>query len=197
MRCSTDKLSTAFAGVAIVLTIATSGLAQPLSLPCDLPEIVFSTEVRRSYQEYNHLVCKGVEEISLGDYGRAVDTLEAASAINFHEDVNYMLYPRLALAHFLNGDEVVSKHLLEQSRLAMLVHAGLRRCRYAPEQQSYVIVDNNGRQEESDAHDAVRDRMCAPFTEEDYYEARSLKEFADKSRLVELYFHVRDQIATK
>ena len=89
-----------------------------------MPEIVFSIEVRRSYQEYNHLVCKGVEEISSGDYGRAVDTLEAASAIDFHEDPNYMLYPRLALAHFLNGDEVVSKHLLEQSRLVMLMHVG-------------------------------------------------------------------------
>ena len=184
MRYSTIKLSTAFAWVAIALTIATSGSGQTLSLPCNLPEIVFSIEVRRSYQEYNHLVCKGVEEISSGDYGRAVDTLEAASAIDFHEDPNYMLYPRLALAHFLNGDEVVSKHLLEQSRLVMLMHVGLRRCRYDSEKQSYIIVDNNSRQEESDTHDAVRDRMCTAFTEEDYYEARSLEEFADKIRLV-------------
>lgn len=160
---------------------------------CEAPETIWNPDGLESYAEYNRLVCKGIAQLSRGEYAQAVEFLEEAFAIHFFEDINYLLYPRLALAYHLKGDEENAKKLLEETDLALRLHAGLLRCRH-DDKEGFIIVRRDGTPVSSPHHDAVRNRMCSVFTEEDFFEPRTLVQFELKADLIKSYFEVRSKV---
>jgi tetratricopeptide (TPR) repeat protein len=151
-------------------------------------------ETVSSNQEYNELVCAGIDAMHQGKYRDAINLLERAGNISILEYPNYKVYPLLALAYSKAGFQKKAKENLERARLSLSVLVGIYHCTETGD--GFYISQGIDVKVDSQFNDDVAKKMCGEAY--DYvYKIDSLETVVANAKLIESYFSIRNQIDGK
>jgi tetratricopeptide (TPR) repeat protein len=151
-------------------------------------------ETVSSNQEYNELVCAGIDAMHQGKYQDAINLLERAGNISILEYPNFKVYPLLALAYSKVGDQKKAKENLEKARLSLSVLVGIYHCTETVD--GFYISHGINVKVDSQFNDNVARKICGESY--DYvYDVDSLETVVANAKLIESYFSIRNQIDGK
>lgn len=162
-----------------------SGVVFATSTKCEAVELIDGAEA------YNEIVCKGVEFMDEENYEKAIVEFNKALDVRLHEVPNFNLYPRLALAYFLNGNDVKANENLAKAELSLSVLFGIVEC---IESDSGFELRRNGRWKvDSIYREEMTQRMCGAAYEY-VYEERTLESVLKDSELLEHYMNIKKRL---
>ena len=114
-----------------------------------------------------------------------------------YEVPNFKLYPRLALAYSMNGNDKEAKENLEKARLSLEIFTRMLVC---VESDNGIFIAKStwgqANKVKSPYHDEIMGRMCGASYEH-MYERQSLEDILIESELVKHYLEIKKKIEGK
>ncbi len=152
---------------------------------CDALELI------SGHSDYNSLVCAGVQKVEERKYEEAISLFEQALAVPLREWSNFLLLPRLALAHHLSGSGQKAESVLLKAELTLSVFLGLMTCEQT--ETGYVVR----RAYEDYLTGQVGNEVAAIMCGNEYHyvsERDTLEQVLLEAKLIENYFEIKRQI---
>ena len=154
-------------------------------LRCDAIELIAVAK------DYNNLVCSGIESMNAKDYKSAIRDFRQAMSIKIVEVPNFELYPRLALAYSLNGDQKKAAAALDKAELSLKIFTRIYKC-VETDKGFHIGKEVWGKtyKVKSPYIDEIANRMCGAAYEY-MYERNSLEDILVESKLVNHYLEIK------
>lgn len=156
-----------------------------------LPPICDATELVERNDNYNHLVCDGIELYKAKHYRDASVAFEAALREPLFEYPNYKVLPILALAYSRAGDMSKAISTLRKAELSLSILIGSLRC--VETKTGFDLIGEPSELLQYKERSEVIKNMCG--AEYEYvYKQRSLYGYLRDSKLIEAYFSAKNEI---
>ena len=150
-------------------------------------------EVYKGNDNYNHLLCSGIEYMNKKKYKDAINKFEKAMQVNLLEFPNFKIYTRLALAYFLYKDEKKAKENIQKAELSLLLYVRIIYCKDYKE--SYILVDKYHNYISQQYSNEISNLMCGAAYE--YIYNATLESIAYDSELIKYFVYVKNQLNYK
>ena len=163
---------------------------------CDAIEII---DLGEGYNNYNNLLCSGIEQMKEERFEDAISPFKAALSIRFLDIPNFELLPRLAMAYFRAGDIENAKYYLSATELSLSIRISTLKCVEVEVEDfgdSHIITDRYGVRLYGDVVEEVANRMCGAAY--DYlYPQRSFSITLGNAKLITRYYAVKRLIESE
>ena len=157
-----------------------------IARPCNALEII---EIGAGFNDYNNLVCAGIEHMEAERFRDAITSFESALSMRFLDIPNFELFPRLALAYFGAGEIENAKRYLLATELSLSILIGTLKCVEGDIEEfggSGFVTDRYGNRVTGDVLEEVANRMCGAAYDY-YYEQKSFAVTLSNAELIERY----------
>ena len=163
---------------------------------CDAIEII---DLGAAYNNYNNLLCSGIEQMKEERFEDAISSFKAALSIRFLDIPNFELLSRLAMAYFRARDIENAKYYLSATELSLSILIGTLKCVEVEVEDfgaNHIITDRYGVRLYGDVVEEIVNRMCGAAYDY-FYPQRSFSITLSNAKLITRYYAVKRLIESE